>query len=185
MSTLTYYFALLIIFSTFSISGAEVKKSIPSTNIPNVDFEVATRQQSVNTINKGIHIFRLYCGLGECRLEQFSLNECEPVGAVNSSFTLKTQEWTTWAGNLEVKIVSGNTLEVRAFQATHHGFPAHLSFSYFPELPFSKRVKAFVAKDFLNLKLYPELTTIEYVPIVGRSHTESIACPIMVQGIEK
>jgi hypothetical protein len=180
---LIYYPVLLIlVFSTFSVNGAEVKNA-PTTNIPNVDFEVATKQQNGSQIDQSIHIFKLYCGLGECQLEQFSLNECEPVEAINRSFALKTQGWTTWAGNLKVKIVSSNTLEVTVFQTTHHGFPARISFSYFPELPFSKRVVAFVTKDFFNLNSYPELTTVEYVPIVGLNHVEPINCSIMVQGI--
>lgn len=174
---------LICIFTSISINGTELNKHIP-TDIPNVDFEVATKQQIGNETNTGIHIFKLYCGLGACQLHQFSLNECESVGTINSSFTLKTHEWTTWAGNLKVKIVSNNTLDVTVFQAMHHELPAHISFNYFSELPFSKHVKSFITKGFLNLKTYPELTTVEYVPIIGFNKVESINCPIMLQGID-
>lgn len=186
MNKLKKCVTLLIGLAVFSIyASPKVNKFVP----PKVLFEVATRQLIDNLDTyKGIHIFTLDCAMDWCELSQTSL-ECESFGSSESGFTPKTRTWATRAGFLEISAMSEGMLELTVFQATHRQLPAKIRFNYIPELNASEtstRVTGFKADGFINIKLFPNLIkTVDYIPITGSSHTESLGCGVIVPGIEK
>ena len=186
MNKLTLYLTLLIGIATFSsYASPKTNKFVP----PKVSFEVATRQLIDKVdIYKGIHTFSLQCAMDWCELTQISL-ECEPVGSSESGFTPRIISSATRAGFLEISAMSEGMLEVTVFQATHRQLPAKIRFSYIPALQkfeTSTRVTGFEAEGFINVKLFPKLIkTVDYIPITGSPHAESLGCGVIVPGIEK
>ena len=154
--------------------------------IPNVDFEVAAKRVDHSATGNGVYIFRLYCGLGACELEQSSLNECEntPSGL---AFTPKLHRWTTAAGNLEIQLMHGNILEVKVFQGTHKMLPALLKLTFRPELPLAKRVTGFKASGFMDYskKKLGIRTPAEFAALPDSVQTIRMDCPVLLLGLEK
>lgn len=159
---------------------------IENRPIPNVDFEVAAKRVDHDAIGNGVYIFRLYCGLGACKLEQLSLNECEntPSGLV---FSPKLSAWATWAGNLEIQVLDSNTLEVKVFQGTHKMLPALLKLTFRPELPIAKRVTGFKASGFMDYskKELGVRTPAEFAALPDSVQTIRMDCPVLLRGLEE
>jgi hypothetical protein len=176
---------ILIGLTTFScLASPKSNKFIP----PKVNFEIATRQLIDNIdVNKGIHIFNLYCVGDWCELSLTSL-ECEAIG-VERGFVPKGGAWSSRAGFLEISAMSKGVLELTVFQTSHRGFPAKIRFEYIPaskDYETSTRVTEFKAEGFFNLKLFPQsIKHVDYIPIIGSPHVEPLGCGVLVPGIEK
>ncbi|MGZ6005723.1 MAG: hypothetical protein ACXWLH_06295 [Candidatus Saccharimonadales bacterium] len=186
MNKLIQCITLLIGLAAFSIyASPKANKFVP----PKVTFEVATHQL-IDDIDatKGIHIFRLNCAMDWCELTQISL-ECETFGPSEKGFTPRIINSPTWSGFLEISAMSEGMVEVTVFQATHRQLPAKIRFNYIPELnksEVSTRVTGFKADGLINLKLFPNIIkTVDYIPILGSPHSESLGCDLMIPGMEK
>ncbi len=175
---------LLILPATRTTLASGPSEKAP---IPNVDFEVAAKRVDNHARGNAIYIFRLYCALGACSLEQLALNECEdsPSGL---AFTPKLNEWATWAGNLEVKLLPTNILEVKVFQGSHKMLPALLRLTFRPELPSAKQVSKFQASGFLDFSTKEGLrghTPVEFAALPDSIQTIRMDCPVLLRGLEK
>ncbi|MFP5213156.1 MAG: hypothetical protein ACLGPL_07225 [Acidobacteriota bacterium] len=175
-----------VIFISLLISSSLYASSKPvQSDIPNVDFRVAANRKDADVPQKGIYIFHLYCGLGQCTLELLTLNECERDDAGELAFNPKTLLWASWAGNLEVRSADKDTLSVTVFQGSHHARPAYLKFRYVSEMPFARRVTAFEAKGFIDYRS-PEIGDgMEFCPLTGKSVRVPLDCPVLLPGVEE
>ena len=174
---------IAVLLATSAAPAIGLKQKGP---IPNVDFEVAAKRVDHGATGNGVHIFRLYCGLGACELEQLSLNECENT-SVGLAFTPKLHRWTTAAGNLEIQLMDDNILEVKVFQGTHKMLPALLRLTFRPELPLAKRVTGFKASGFMDYskKERGVRTPAEFAAFPDSVQTIRMDCPILLRGLEK
>lgn len=172
--------ALLIVVTTLPALATSA-----DSDVPNVDFSIASHMKTGEQVSPAVHLFKLYCGLGRCSLELLVLNECEPPGSATATFQPKLYTWATWAGTLEVKRIGEAVVEARAHKSFHGRAGTTLRFTYEPKRPFAKRVvgfEAFETDDPNGDKA--DTTAVEYVPLPASS-TISLACPLMAPGLER
>jgi hypothetical protein len=171
------------------VSSVNAAPPTPHLKPPKAEFAIATRQliDNVDQYN-GIHLFRLNCAMDFCELSLTHL-ECEPVGTDTQGFTPKTTSWPTWSGFLEISARSKGFLELTIFQASHHQLPAKASFTYLEgshNYDTATKLTGFKIEGLIDTKQFPfDEKIVEYIPITGPSHTETLGCGVIIPEFEQ
>jgi len=177
------FFVFALIFTQKPTYAYKLSKK---TIIPDVSFEVATRQNGMESVDNGIYIFSIRCGLGDCSILKLSLNECLPDSDGEKGFILSFDRYSNKTQWLKVVSATKDSMEMEIYQFTHKNHPAHINIKFIPKIPFSTELISFKATGFFDRNLRPlSKPNVSYVPIIGSSHLEKIDCPLKVPGFNQ
>ena len=159
-------------------TGARKTKA-PSA--PTIDLVIAAGEAGDESLSRGVYLFHLKCA-GSCDLERTSLNECTNKG--DAKFVPRVAEYSSSMGNMEIKAVSHNTLELVVYQAFEHLLPATLTFTFDPAGPPFEKLTAFKTSGFRDFRDWPKNfdKVVEFVP-VETDRVKALDCPVFLPGL--
>lgn len=152
-----------------------------------LEVEIAAGAAGDEALAHGVYLFRLKCSADlVCSFQRLTLNECTAAKDGTSTFTPRADLWTTSTGQLSVRQIGRNDVELTVYQAFGKKLPAKvlLTFASGPMHPFQELANL-KTTGFIDLRAWPDINrTIDYIA-VQKDQTKALDCPISLRGLKR
>ena len=154
--------------------------------VPNASLEVTVRQKEEDKLDRGLHLFHLFCWEGDCSLTALTLNQCFPGGPVGSgkpAFFPKIERYSTREGNLKVTNLS-DVLQVNIDIGASTTTTLRFGYAVSGSSAMADRVTGFSGGYVKSSEILKRVITVEYVPLIGAFHEILLVCAVLLQGVD-
>lgn len=155
--------------------------------VPNVSLKVTFQQKEDGRLDKGLHLFELFCWDGQCSMTSLSLNQCSALGSSKPSFYPKVVRTSTQEGNLRVLGFDGvlDVLETADDLGGESTIRLRIGYAHAGNNNVATKVTSFTGGFVKNSIILKKVLTVEYVPLPREWQDVIMDCPASLPGVSR
>jgi hypothetical protein len=165
------------------VVSAAAKSARQAVGAPSLDITIATGAAGDDDLAQGLYIFHLKCS-GSCDLDRITLNQCSKSKHGETTFVPRVDEWSTTTNRMTAAQVSDSQIRLTVYQAFEHQLPAQMTLTFNSSGPPFTNLVDLKTTGFLDLREFPKLREIEYVPI-SDDRVKALNCPVFLPGLKR